>query len=122
MKVKIGEKIKEVLEQRDMKLKNFAEEVGMARQNIYRIFEKDSIDTELLVRISNVLDYDFFTCFQSNCTLASYNSSSDHSNSLEELNRCILELEVKNKEITYLKRIIALMEERTELLLVRNKE
>jgi transcriptional regulator with XRE-family HTH domain len=120
---KIGEKIKEVLDQRNMKLKDFAEEIGLARQNIYRIFEKESIDTDLLVRISTVLNHDFFNHFQPNRPLSINTSVPNESSagSANELKICKQELEMAQREIDYLKKIIALMEERTELLIQKNK-
>lgn len=37
-----------------------AKKVNCDRTNIYKIFQRASIDTELLSRISKALDYDFF--------------------------------------------------------------
>jgi len=47
-----------------MKLKDFSKEIDVARQNIYRIFTKDFIDTELLMKILAALHHDFFQYFQ----------------------------------------------------------
>lgn len=38
----------------------FAQQLNCNRANIYNIFNRSSIDTELLYRISKVLDHDFF--------------------------------------------------------------
>ena len=40
-------------------LKEFANAVGRDRTRIYPIFESKSVDTDLLVRISKILDYPF---------------------------------------------------------------
>lgn len=37
-----------------------AERINCNRRNIYDIFQRPSIDTELLMRISKALDHDFF--------------------------------------------------------------
>ncbi|HTF17192.1 MAG TPA: helix-turn-helix transcriptional regulator [Chryseolinea sp.] len=120
MQVIIGEVIKKILVSRKMKLKDFAEDLGMARQNVYRIFEKDSIETDLLIKVSSVLNYNFFQHFDNQgldvvsdlpVALNSTLPALEH-----ELETCRNELRLARKEIEYLKKIIDLMEERTKLL------
>src|SRR6188472_407553 len=121
MNIKIGDLIKKTLSDRKMKLKDFAEELGMARQNIYRIFEKNSIETDLLIKISTVLNHNFFQ-YLDNQTLGianGYHHVAAHAKSpgLEvELEACQNELRLAKKEIDYLKKIIELLEERTKWL------
>lgn len=38
----------------------FATQICCTRSHVYKIFQRNSIDTELLERICQVLDYDFF--------------------------------------------------------------
>lgn len=119
MDIKIGELIKKTLVARKMKLKDFAEELGMARQNVYRIFEKNSIETDLLIKISTVLNNNFFQ-YLDNRTLGitsdTYLSSNYKTDIDQELEACRNELHLAKKEIDYLKKIIELMEERTKWL------
>lgn len=117
MEQKIGEKIKEIFEDRKIKLKDFAEGIGVARQNIYRIFEKDSIDTELLLKIGEVLEHNFFQYFGEHGHNLTPTSNSEPGNFVQELENTRNELRLARKEIDYLKKIIDLMEERTKLLL-----
>ena len=58
----IGQRIKEIFEQqpKNHNIKWFSEQLGNERNNIYNIFNRPSIDTELLVRISRVLNHNFF--------------------------------------------------------------
>ena len=42
-----------------MKITSFARELGFDRKRIYSIFNSKSIDTDLLVQISKILDYNF---------------------------------------------------------------
>jgi hypothetical protein len=112
MKVDIGYKIKEVFDTRNMKLTDFAEELGTVRQNVYRIFKKQDLDTGLLKRVSEVLNHNFFQY---------YITSSENLYSKEaieemivESSLCKQELELAKKEIAYLRKIIALMEERSD--------
>lgn len=57
----IGEAIKKELERQGKTVVWFAEQIPCHRTNVYRIFEKASIDTHLLMRISEILHHDFFT-------------------------------------------------------------
>lgn len=40
-----------------------ARKLSYCRTNVYKIYEKKSIDTDLLLRISTILQYDFFTAY-----------------------------------------------------------
>lgn len=56
----IGQLIKERVEAVNMEVTAFAKLINKERSNIYDIFKRDSIDTKLLKKIGQVLDYDFF--------------------------------------------------------------
>lgn len=43
-----------------MTVKEFSERIGVLRPNVYRIFSSNSIDSQLLMKICVVLNYDFF--------------------------------------------------------------
>jgi transcriptional regulator with XRE-family HTH domain len=112
--VHIGELIQQVFEQKAIKLSDFAEQLGTVRQNVYRIFKKRHLDTGLLLRISQVLEHNFFQ----------YYCQEGEQDSLKDLQLTKLddELNLATKEISYLKKIIALMEERAELVQQVEKE
>ena len=57
----IGLLIKEELKRQERGITWFARKLACDRSNIYRLFEKESIDTGLLLRISIVLQHDFFS-------------------------------------------------------------
>lgn len=57
----IGLLIKEELEKQERSISWFARKLSCDRSNIYRLFQKDSIDTGLLTRISILLNHDFFS-------------------------------------------------------------
>lgn len=57
----IGVLIKEELEKQERSVTWFARKLSCDRSNIYRLFQKESIDTNLLVRISILLGKDFFS-------------------------------------------------------------
>jgi predicted transcriptional regulator len=49
----------------------FSKQLNCSRTNVYKIFERKSLDTTELMRISKILEYDFFAdlseCYKSNC-------------------------------------------------------
>nr|WP_044532217.1 hypothetical protein [Bacteroides intestinalis] len=57
----IGQLIKQKIEEQNRTVVWFADQLSCSRTNIYKIYEKASIDTGLLQRISAILHYDFFT-------------------------------------------------------------
>ena len=61
--VNIGEIIKQKLKERRKTVVWLAREMSCSRTNIYKIFEKSSIDTAELLRISSILEYDFFAVY-----------------------------------------------------------
>jgi len=68
-KIHIGEKIQEKFEQTGHTVTWFAERLHCDRANIYNIYKRPSIDTELLWNISEILHFDFFTLFHPNTGL-----------------------------------------------------
>lgn len=55
----IGIRIKEELERQERSISWFARKIAYDRSNVYRLFQKESIDTRLLARISQVLGRNF---------------------------------------------------------------
>ncbi|MDO4320244.1 MAG: XRE family transcriptional regulator [Bacteroidales bacterium] len=56
----IGQLIKNELIAQERSVAWFARKLCLDRSNVYRLFQKNSIDTSLLARISLVLNKDFF--------------------------------------------------------------
>ena len=56
----IGQLILQVLKERHKSAKWLAKQIPCDRSNIYNIFQRDNINTNLLYRICLILDYDFF--------------------------------------------------------------
>ena len=59
----IGQAIKNRLREMGKSVVSFSRELPCSRANVYLIFDKSAIDTELLMRISLLLDYDFFELY-----------------------------------------------------------
>ncbi len=107
--VNIGPRVQEVFESKNMKLSDLADRLGTVRQNVYRIFKKQDLDTGLLIKISEVLNHNFFHYYQTPEPVAEHPLD-------RELQEAKTQLELARKEIDYLKKIIHLMEEKTRLL------
>lgn len=56
----IGKIIEEQLREQGKSVVWFARQMSCSRTKVYKIFDKYSIDTEELLRISIILDYNFF--------------------------------------------------------------
>ncbi len=90
-KIHIGEEIKKVLNASDLSVTDFAKKINKSRGNIYSIFSRTAIETDLLVIISEVLDFDFFLLY---------------SNSIEELQSKIIDLENQNQLLSQLNKLL----------------
>ena len=76
-RVNIGNLIKQVVERKGWSSAYFAKQIGIQRQNITKsVFQKESLDTNLLCVISEVLEYNFFDYYKSEelgCNDSDYN-------------------------------------------------
>ena len=61
--IHIGSLIEEQVRKQKMNVRSFAEKLHCDRTNVYDIFKRATIDTELLYRISKVLNYNFFDLY-----------------------------------------------------------
>lgn len=61
--IDIGPIIKQKLKERKKTIVWLAENLSCSRTNVYKIFNKRSVDTADLLRISDILDFDFFELY-----------------------------------------------------------
>lgn len=59
----IGKQIKAKMDERHRSVVWLARHLSCSRANVYKIFGKYTLDTGLLVRISILLDFDFFMLY-----------------------------------------------------------
>ena len=57
--IHIGSIIKKVFDEKSMTIAEFSRRINRERTTVYDIFQRKSIDTDLLLKISEVLDYEF---------------------------------------------------------------
>ncbi len=60
----IGKLIKEQVHKKKWSVSEFAQKINTNRNNVYNIFTRQSIDTQLLFTISTVLEDDFFQYYK----------------------------------------------------------
>lgn len=63
----IGNRIEDVMKQKGQSARWLAERIPTERTNVYNIFHRESIDTRLLMRISVVMNHDFFAELSLQC-------------------------------------------------------
>lgn len=61
--IHIGQCIREKVDEQGKTTVWLARELGCHRTNLYKIYDKRTIDTGILLRISRILDYDFFQLY-----------------------------------------------------------
>jgi transcriptional regulator with XRE-family HTH domain len=96
-KVHIGKEIKDRVKKRDISAETLAKLLNVSKPNIYKIYLRSSIDTELLERISVVLEFNFFELYS---PVINNNLKKDaYDSCLREVE--LLNLLVKEKEEKY---------------------
>ena len=61
MEIHIGKLVRQRLDENGHSVVWLARQLTCSRTNVYKIFEKSHIDTQMLARISTVLHYDFLS-------------------------------------------------------------
>lgn len=61
--IHIGLEIKAELERQERSVSWFARKLSCERTNVYSIFKRKSIDTDMLTRISRILQRNFFELY-----------------------------------------------------------
>ncbi len=59
----IGQLIKQKVKEQHRSTVWLSRQLSYSRTNVYKIYEKSSVDTEVLLRISAILGYDFFSVY-----------------------------------------------------------
>ncbi|MFN8396098.1 MAG: hypothetical protein U0176_15790 [Bacteroidia bacterium] len=94
--------------------------LGTSKQNVYGIFKRDSIDTELLHRIGTILEQDFFLVLSKMHSSGGGEVGIDvRQNGKRTALPSVAALERENE---YLRRINALLEEKVAVLEGRKQE
>ncbi|MGZ4053799.1 MAG: hypothetical protein ACXVPU_00085 [Bacteroidia bacterium] len=128
MAIHIGKKIKEELYKQDISVSTFAKRINRSRNVVYNIFERESIDTALLNKIGLILHIDFFSLYSDQKEYKKegvqplYVKDDKPLYMTEQAKIMEQEKERLQNEIGYLKKIIALLEEKNKKLSGLNKK
>lgn len=118
MAIHIGKKIKEELYSQGISVSAFAKKINRSRNVVYDIFERESIDTDLLNKIGKILNCDFFSLYSaqkeySSSGIKHYHLTETPAQYLkqsEELRIIQKQNEILQNEVAYLKKIVHLLE------------
>lgn len=94
MQKKIGQLIEDRVKSMNMEVTEFAKRINRERSNVYDIFKRDNINTDLLKKIGQVLDYDFFIHFLEPKTVELIKTSE-----IVKKSKVFLEIELDEDEI-----------------------
>lgn len=61
--IHIGKLIRQKMEERQRTVVWLAQRLSCSKTNVYKIFDKYSVDTDTLARISTILEFDFFSLY-----------------------------------------------------------
>lgn len=113
MPIHIGKIILEHVESLGQNKSEFARRIGVTPQNVYTVFRRSSISTDLLLRISQVLGYNFFQYYAMHEPLVVTDGDVQTYASAQELEKQVNELrnekELLAQENTYLKELNVLL-------------
>jgi len=131
MEIHVGKLIKNRLQETGMTKSEFARRINKTSQNVYDIFERKTIDTGLLLKISKILDFNFFERYSLtlNSNPSLLKSSEDTSETFLSANEMVkalqlleqqmndqkLEIVALKKEIAYLMEINGLLSGRRNI-------
>lgn len=118
--VHIGQKIKKVVNEQRIPVKEFASKINKSRTVVYNIFERKTIDTGLLSDIGSALKYNFFLHYVSEEEFSAvkdespgYIKKDDEIKMLKaELQQNKKELSELNEKLELTKKINTLLEEK----------
>lgn len=123
----IGSLIKQRLEELGMKKSEFARRISTTSQNVYGIFKRVSIDTDLLKKISETLNFDFFQYYAEGGLVIQEDSVHYNSTNKKviktafdlktELDDSKEALDALKREVQYLREINELLKEKVNKLI-----
>lgn len=115
--IHIGKEIRDTVKRKKISISQLAEMINKSRPLVYDIFERESIDTGLLQKLSEVLEFNFFSYYQTGHSAEEPREEyRTFNNGMEEMKKKLSEkeheLDIAKSEIQYLRRINTLLEEK----------
>jgi transcriptional regulator with XRE-family HTH domain len=125
MALHIGKMIRSRIETSGMNKSEFARRINSTPQNVYSIFKRKSLDTEMLFEISRVLGFDFFQYYTDGPPLQTgtdLHTILPASQINQELNEAKRELEMLRQENKYLHELVRLQRKHAEMAELMSNE
>lgn len=118
MPIHIGKKIQEEVYKQGISITGFAKKINKSRNVVYNIFNRESVDTNLLNTIGKVLHCDFFSLYSAQKeytqegvkTFILNESGLTYIDKHTTINSLMQQNQALKNEIVYLKKIISLYE------------
>jgi plasmid maintenance system antidote protein VapI len=85
MAIHIGNIIKKEISSSGISVTDFANKINYSRRNLYEIFEKETIDTGVLIKISKVLGTNLFVHYLSESDLETIRKENSSIENFQEL-------------------------------------
>jgi hypothetical protein len=85
MAIHIGKIIKKLVKKKGFGVPEFAKEINYSRRNVYEIFERETIDTGLLIKVSKVLGENLFLHYITEEEISSFKDSKSTKEDLKEI-------------------------------------
>jgi plasmid maintenance system antidote protein VapI len=115
-KIKLfGEFVKEIAESKNLRPADLCKLIHYTKQNVSDIYKRKSIDSELILTLSRVLDYDFFSYYNDMEPIASFRKAEALARQVA-LDNLTLELERSTELLKQQEEIIRLLKEKEEFL------
>ncbi len=110
--IHLGEIIREKVKRSGMSITEFAEKINLSRPAVYQLFEKQSIDCELIRRISILLEENLFSSVYQEVQnlLPESQSKTDEVNKNDDIFKGIHEIQMKlehnSQELSIIKKLL----------------
>jgi len=102
--INIGQSIKELVDQKEIPIERICNFLNTDEEFVQKVYESKSIDTDLLLRWSKLLEYDFFRLYTSHLILyappSAVNKTNQKTNKTPQFRKNIYTQEIKNFIIT----------------------
>lgn len=85
MLIHIGKIIKKAVKKKGISVTDFADKINYSRRNVYEIFDRETIDTSLLIKINKILEENLFIHYLSESDINELKNSQPTPEGLKEI-------------------------------------
>lgn len=85
MSIHIGKIIKKLVKKKAISVTDFADKINYSRRNVYEIFDRETIDSGLLIKINKVLEENLFLNYLTDEDINKFKNSKSTPEELKEI-------------------------------------